>query len=209
MTITRKGRTINWGAFRSGLLLGVAIAAACAAAVIYMGGCSTEGTPPIAAVQKSLDDSRVQLARLRAENEVALAEAKSKGDSKAQEKAEKSLEVIAKSEETANATAAAIGAANGDPQAAEQLTKYTDKLPFPFNLIAGIGVPLAIAGVQEWRVRRAAGAADSIVQGINEVRKASPAVIEAMDANKAAIEQKFTPLAKKIVKKHKSKKDAV
>lgn len=201
-------RTFRWSAFRSGLLLEVAIASSCAAAVLYMGGCQTDGTPAVSKIQQSLDDSRIQLAKLRADNETALAEAKVKGDTKAQEKAEKSLEVIAKSEETANAAAAAIGAANGDQQASEQLTKYTDKLPFPFNLVAGIGIPLAIAGVQELRVRRANGAAASIVSGIDEVRKASPAVVDAMDANKVAIEQKFTPLAKKIVKKHKAKKGA-
>lgn len=206
MALTRSGTAINWSAFRSGLLLGVAIAATCAAAVLYMQGCATDSAPSVSTIQKSLDDSRVQLAKLRAENEVALAEAEAKGDTKAKQKAEKSLEVIAKSEETAKAATAAIGAANGDPQASEQLTKYTDKLPFPFNLIAGIGVPLAIAGVQELRVRRASGAATSIAQGVEEARKNSPEMVKAMDDNKAAIERKFTPLAKKIIAKHKATK---
>jgi hypothetical protein len=206
MALVRKGGTINWSAFRSGLLLGVAIASTCYAVVLYMGGCSTEPTQSVSTIQKSLDDSRVQLAKLRADNEVALAEAEAKGDTKAKEKAQKSLEVIAKGEETAKAASAAIGAANGDPAASEQLTKYTDKLPFPFNLIAGIGVPLAIAGVQELRVRRASSAATSIAQGVEEARKNSPEMVKAMDDNKEAIERKFTPLAKKIIAKHKAKK---
>ncbi len=67
MSITRKGRTINWGAFRSGLLLGVAIASACAAAVLYMGGCESQVRSPRTGEPVSIEQAQLDLNQIEAE----------------------------------------------------------------------------------------------------------------------------------------------
>lgn len=67
MPLARSGRTINWSAFRSGLLLGIAIASMCAAAVIIMGGCEATVPGPRTGQRVSVDQAQIEYKQIEAE----------------------------------------------------------------------------------------------------------------------------------------------
>lgn len=73
MVSTQKGRTINWSAFRSWLLLGIAIAASCAAVVLYMGGCEAQVKSPRTGENVSIEQAQLDLNQIEAEKKAEAA----------------------------------------------------------------------------------------------------------------------------------------
>lgn len=67
MVSSRNGRVINWSAFRSGLLLGIAIASMCAAAVIIMGGCEATVPGPRSGQRVSIEQAQIEYKQIEAE----------------------------------------------------------------------------------------------------------------------------------------------
>lgn len=74
-------------------------------------------------------------------------------------------------------------------------------LPFPFNLIVGLGLA-GVAGVQTVRAKTNENAAVSLVNATNVARDADPVVPKVMSENKVAINAVLTPTAKKLVDRH-------
>lgn len=169
------------------------------------------------------DDARRTAEALTVEREKAIAKrdaAAANGDAATVASLEKAIERFTAAITASNAVAtAAGGAATGDP-AAEDAGWMTlgGLLPPPFNVIAMLGLPIALREWRAWQQRKAAAAAiaaakkeaadneaaaKSIVNMVDQIRIAKPEVAVAMKDLTSRTETNFTtaltPRAQEII----------
>lgn len=91
----------------------------------------------------------------------------------------------------------------GEIDAASGLSAAGALLPFPYNLIVGLGGMIGVGAVQEWRKNQSAkqseATAKSIVNAIDRARAADPELKARMKANKSEIETELTDAAKRLI----------
>lgn len=188
--------------------------AACAAvviliAILFVVPACAGGKVDLSQAKVQLEQSAATLAQAEAKANQDAADAVARGDTKAAEKARKTAEHAKKMREGAEQASAAMvidpatGEVDLEATAGSAVTKAGALLPPPYNLIALIGAPIVVGMAQEWRRKRAADAAKSIVKSVDEWIKADPMVMQSAknmpDSVKAAVHAPLTKDAVKLI----------
>lgn len=158
--------------------------------LLISAGCAQEH---VAQTQAQLDAAQAAVDEQR-----AVAEAQ--GDTKTLEKLEDFEKTI---EQMRAALQGATNPQTGEIDATSGLTAAGAMLPFPYNLIVGLGGVIGVGAVQEWRKNKAAKEAEatakSIVNAIDRARAADPELKSRMKANKAEMEEELTDSARRLI----------
>jgi hypothetical protein len=178
--------------------------------MLMLAGCSLLG--PTADSEAATDELNVAVSQLQAANDALAAErtrleqakreAIAQNNPQAIASADAQLSQAAKAQRAVDAAAkvAAIAAAPDSPDAVEGLAGIVGPVAGPWGVLGGT---LLLAAYREWKNRQknaqTTQAATSIVNALDAARAASPALRDAMAAQKATIESQLTPVAKEII----------
>jgi methyl coenzyme M reductase beta subunit len=190
--------------------------------VVLLPGCAafkgafgtSSDSPPDPQLKQTITDTKASIASLKQDAQADLVVAKETGDTDAQKKPERTLKFIGDAEKfTQTAESVVQVDEQGNVNIAATAAGAAPLLPFPFNLIVGVGVPLlvgGVGGVQEMRKRKSDAAAraaiedaKSIVNHIDTMMTKDDAVKAALKNlnadTKAAAHEQLTPGAKKLI----------
>lgn len=192
----KNSRIRSWAiaAAVSWLIIGMGIAGALA-----LSGCDA---PSVATTDAKLAEATAQLADAKTKAKEAEAAAVAAGDEGAAAKARATAaladEWAAKLADAQAALHAATGP-DGTITPAGVAGAAAPFLPPPWNLLLGIGGTLAAGLIQEWRVRQKKQAAESIIDGIEAAKAASPAFKDALKANAGVLGAVYTDKASAMI----------
>jgi hypothetical protein len=181
------------------------------ALIVMFPGCSSlgglfgtqgeSGPDPQLAAQVEL--AKANLEELKANATADITKAVAEGDAKLEAKARETVKTVEKAQEKLAAVESTIkrdAAGNVDPAATA--TGAAALLPPPWNVLAMLGIPLVVGGIQEVRKRRADANAKSIVNSIDVLMQ--DAIVKGALKNvnpdvKASAHEQLTPAAKKLI----------
>lgn len=180
--------------------------------VVLVPGCGAFrgvfGTPgetgPDPQLVAQYEQAKTNLEELKANATADIEKAVEEGDAKLEAKARETLATV----QQAQAKLAAVENIvkkdeTGAVDPAATATSAAALLPPPWNVLAMLGIPLVVGGVQEIRRRQAVADAKSIVNSVDVLMTKSEAVksaLKSVDAEaKAAAHEQLTPAAKKLI----------
>ena len=184
--------------------------------VVMLPGCAgfkgIFGTPgetgPDPQLVAQYEQAKTNLEELKANATADIEKAVEEGDAKLEAKARETLATVERIEKAADKFEAVVKKdATGAVDPAATATSAAALLPPPWNVLAMLGIPLVVGGVQEWSKRKAVAQkeadAKSIVNSIDVLMTKNDAVKAALknvDADaKAAAHAQLTPAAKQLI----------
>jgi outer membrane murein-binding lipoprotein Lpp len=190
----------------------LALAVAVLSLVVMLPGCSSMGklfgtpgeTGPDPQLVAQYEQAKTNLEELKANATADINQAVAEGDAKLEAKARETLKTVERIEKAAEDIEKVVKrdeAGNLDPAAT--VTGAAALLPPPWNVLAMLGIPLVVGGIQEYRKRQSDATARSIVNSVDVLMSKSEAVksaLKGVDAEvKAAAHEQLTPAAKKLI----------
>jgi hypothetical protein len=180
--------------------------------VVMLPGCSTLGgifgTPgesgPDPQLVAQYEQAKTNLEELKANATADITKAVAEGDAKLEAKARETLATVEKAQDKLAAVENVVKKdANGAVDTAATATSAAALLPPPWNVLAMLGIPIVVGGIQELRKRQSDANARSIVNSIDVLmtkNEAVKAALKNVDADtKAAAHEQLTPAAKKLI----------
>jgi hypothetical protein len=179
--------------------------------VVMLPGCASlgglfgtqgeSGPDPQLAAQVEL--AKANLEELKANATADIAKAVEAGDAKLEAKARETVAVVTSIQTKVAAVESTIkrdAAGNVDPAATA--TGAAALLPPPWNVLAMLGIPLVVGGIQEVRKRRADANAKSIVNSVDVLMQDAIVKNALKNVNsdvKASAHEQLTPAAKALI----------
>jgi len=159
------------------------------------------GPDPQLAAQVEL--AKANLEELKANATADIAKAVEAGDAKLEAKARETVATVEKIQAKVASVEKIVKVnADGSVDPAATATGAAALLPPPWNVLAMLGIPLVVGGIQEVRKRRADANAKSIVNSIDVLMQ--DAIVKGALKNvnpdvKASAHEQLTPAAKKLI----------
>jgi hypothetical protein len=194
----------------------LALAVAVLSLVVMLPGCSSMGklfgtpgeTGPDPQLVAQYEQAKTNLEELKANATADINQAVAEGDAKLEAKARETLKTVERIEKAADKFEAVVKKdETGAVDPAATVTGAAALLPPPWNVLAMVGIPLIVGGIQEMSKRKAVAQKEadtkSIINSIDVLMTKNDAVKAALknvDAEaKAAAHAQLTPAAKQLI----------
>jgi hypothetical protein len=181
------------------------------ALIVMFPGCSSLGglfgtqseTGPDPQLAAQVELAKANLEELKANATADIAKAAEAGDAKLEAKARETVATVEKIQAKVASVEKIVKVnADGSVDPAATATGAAALLPPPWNVLAMLGIPLVVGGIQEVRKRRADANAKSIVNSVDVLMQDAIVKNALKNVNsdvKASAHEQLTPAAKKLI----------